>query len=305
MNSTKLNFHTPVLEEYDEVHSILAPHCEGSCQHSFVTMYTLREKYGDEICIANGILYTLRSHLCDDTYRVYLAPMGDGDMEAAFRNVLDDAHRYGKKVRFFTLTPSAVEFLREHFPEQFDFEEKRELAEYMCSTAVLSTFPGSALQRRRTEIRAFWRAYGERATVKPITKADHDDILAFETDWIRQNAGNHDTAALEQEARSIRQQLEHFDELHLSGVVMRLDGTVRGFGYGTALNEIFYDAMIEKADKDLLHAYRVMRTEAVKQCAMEQTYVNLEEDLGIEGLRRLKLMYQPEYLLNKYIATEK
>lgn len=301
----ELIFHTPLLEEYDAVHAILAPHCEGSCQHSFVTMFTLQEKYGDEICIADGFLYTLRSHLCDDTFRVYLAPLGDGDREAAFRNVIEDAHRHGKKVKFFTLTPSAVEFLQTHFPEQFDYEEDRNLAEYMYPTAVMSELSGGALVKRRREAHKFWSTYGERATVKPITREDHDEIIAFEVQWLEQNMEHHDTFSLEREAKSIRQQLAHFDELHLSGVVMRVDGVVRGFGYGTPLSDVFYDALIEKADKDLLFAYRVMRMESVKQCAMAQTYVNMEEDLGIEGLRSLKLLYQPEYLLNKYVVTEK
>lgn len=302
----ELVFHKLVLEEYDTVHAILAPHCEGSCQHSFVTMYTLQEKYGDEICIADGFLYTLRSHLCDDTYRVYLAPLGEGDREAAFRNVMEDAHRYGKKVKFFTLTPSAVEFLQAHFPEQFDYEENRELAEYFYFTERMAALPGGKLAKRRKEAHQFWNTYGDRATVKPITKDDHEEMIAFEARWLQQNNTlNHDMYSLERESKSIRQQLAHFDELHLSGVVMRVDGAVRGFSYGTTLSDIYYDALVEKADKDLVYPYRVLRVESVKQCAMEHTYVNLEEDLGIEGLRKLKTEYYPEYLLNKYIVTEK
>lgn len=300
-----LDFHFPELEEYDTVHPYLAEYGEGSCQHSFVTMYTLHEKYGDQICIQDSFVYTLRSHMCDDQYRVYLAPLGSGDREAAFRNILEDAHRFGKKAKFFSLTPSAAEFLQTHFPEQFDYQEDRDLAEYMYSTAVMSELSGSALVKRRREAHKFWSTYGDRATVKPITKQDHPEIIAFEVQWLQQNMEHHDTFALEREAKAIRQQLQYFDELHLSGVVLRLDEIVRGFGYGTPLSDTFYDALIEKADKDLLFPYRVLRMESVKQCAMSQTYVNMEEDVGVEGLRQLKLAYKPDYLLHKYVVTEK
>lgn len=301
----ELTFHLPALEEYDAVHPILAEYGEGSCQHSFVTMYTLREKYGDEICLLDGVVYTLRSHLCDDTHRVYLAPLGGGDREAAFRNVIEDAHRYGKKAKFFTLTPSAAEFLQKHFPERFDYEDDRNLAEYFYRTEQMANLPGGKLAKRRKEAHQFWNTYGDRATVKPITQEDHDEIIAFEVQWLQQNMEHHDTFSLEREAKFIRQQMAHFDDLHLSGVVMRVDGVVRGFSYGTTLSDRYYDALIEKADKELVYPYRVLRVESVRQCALDHTYVNLEEDLGIEGLRKLKTEYYPEYLLNKFIVTEK
>ena len=88
-------------------------------------------------------------------------------------------------------------------------------------------------------------------------------------------------------------------------VVLRLDGEVRGYGYGVRLSDLYYDALIEKGDKDLVYAYRVLRVESVRRCAMDCKYVNLEEDLGIPGLRALKNAYQPEFLMDKYVVTQR
>jgi hypothetical protein len=112
-------------------------------------------------------------------------------------------------------------------------------------------------------------------------------------------------AALQRESRMIESQLMNFDKMHLSGIVLRIDGQVYGFGYGTKLNDTCYDAIAEKGDRSVPHLYKVLRQEAVKQCALDCIWVNVEEDLGIQGLRELKFAYHPEYLLRKFIATER
>lgn len=277
---------------------------EGSCQHSFVTLYSLSEKYGDCVCERDGFLYVLRSRLCGDGYRVYLAPMGAGDRRAAFEAIFEDAREYGAKAKFVTLTRSAKEFVEEVFPGRFDCREEWDLAEYVYRTEAMAAFPGGKLAKRRKEVHHFWRVYGERATIRPLTAADFPEILAFEDEWLLENRENPELPALQREARAIRLQLEHFDDLHLSGVVLRLDGRVRGYGYGTKLSDSFYDALIEKGDRELEYAYRVLRQESVKQCCMDCAFVNLEEDVGVEGLRALKNAYQPDHLIEKYIVTE-
>ncbi len=102
----------------------------------------------------------------------------------------------------------------------------------------------------------------------------------------------------------IRLQIDHFDELRLSGVILRIDGEIRGFCYGTCLGDT-YDVIVEKADRDIPHSYKVLRQESTRQCAQGCAWVNMEEDLGLPGLRALKNAYKPDHLLNKFIVTER
>lgn len=292
------------LEDYDLIYSFTSKYGEGSCQHSFVSMYSMYEKYSDVICVEDETLYILRSNLCDRTHRVFLSPMGGKDMEKAFTRILDDTAGFGKKVKFITLTEDTALFLEKTFPGRFLIKEAPDLFEYIYRTDRMSTFSGRKLKKRRSEVNHFHTIYGDRASVDRITPADFPEIMEFESWWLRENQEDHDRLSLRREQRMIDFQLKYFDRLHLSGILVRIDGEVKGFGYGTKLSDSYYDAIIEKGDRKIPHIYKVLRSESVRQCAMDCTYVNMEEDLGIPGLRAVKMMYKPDFLIRKYIAVE-
>ncbi|MBR2835766.1 MAG: DUF2156 domain-containing protein [Coriobacteriales bacterium] len=298
---------TPVrLTDYDRIYAYTSRFGEGSCQHSPVSMYSLAEKYGDAVCEYDSVLFTLRNKLCSSKYRVYLAPLGDArSMGTAYAKIAGDAAAYGKKACFFTLTQAQTKVLEEALPGRFTISEDRDLAEYFYSTEVMASFSGHALQRKRGEIHAFWAAYSSRASVVPIQPSDMAEVLDFEHKWLAGNAQTHDAEALERESRMIELQMAYFDALHLCGVIAYIDGRICGFTYGTKLCENVFDAIIEKGSREVPHLYKVLRQELAKQCACGCTYINIEEDLGVEGLRAMKLAYHPHHLLRKYRATEK
>ena len=303
--TNSLTFLPVTWTDYDLIYPYTSAYGEGSCQHSPVSMVSLSEKYGDSFCIRDGFLYILRKHLCHEDYRVYMAPLGGGDIKQAFRTILADAQACGKKTKFMTLTEKHANLLRETYPDRFDITEDRNLAEYVYHTEKMGFFPGGKLKKRRNEVNAFWAQYGERAAVTRISSKDYEEILQFERQWLSENNETHDEYSLNREARMIEAQLDHFDSMHLSGIVLRIDGQVHGFGYGTKLSDSYYDAIVEKGDRAVPHIYKVLRQEAVKQCALDCDWVNVEEDLGIPGLRELKYAYQPEFLIMKYIAIER
>lgn len=298
-------FNSLTFNDYDKVYNYMSQYGEGSCQHSFVSMYILHEKYGDMICEKDGFLYVLRSHLEDEEYRVYLAPMGDGNLKEAYQNILDDAHHYNKKAKFITLTEKHKCFVEDNFPEVFETYFDRDLSEYIFSTEKMMTYPGKDMKKRRLEANSFRRTYEGRIDIKVIEESDFADILEFQKIWMEQNIENHDEEDLKREFRSIKIQFDNYDKLHLSGIVLRIDGAVQGYEVGTILNDNYYDAIIEKGNKELRHIHKVLRQEYCIRCVNPSKYYNIEEDLGIEGLRLMKNIYHPEFLLDKYVVNER
>jgi hypothetical protein len=65
------------------------------------------------------------------------------------------------------------------------------------------------------------------------------------------------------------------------------------------------DTHIEKALSGINGAYTAVMNEFAKDVSEDFTYINREEDLGIEGLRRSKRSYFPEFQIIKNTVTFK
>ena len=74
---------------------------------------------------------------------------------------------------------------------------------------------------------------------------------------------------------------------------------------GERLNSDTFCVHIEKADRSFDVIYTAINNLFVSSACEGYRYINREEDLGIEGLRKSKLSYHPVFLLNKYIIKFK
>ena len=285
---------------------------EGSCQHSFVSSFCLRSKYGDMFCEHDGFLYTLRSLKCTDTERVYLFPHGDRHnlfaVSQAVRNVIDDAHEHGAKVRFETLTAGAKDIVRSMFPGQFTAEYRRDYAEYIYTVNSMSTFAGAELAYKRRDYQRFLRDYEGRYEAARITPADIDAVREFQREWLEAKlSGTHDAEAAAQvmnEDDGIQIALDNFAVLGLSGITVKIDGKIKGYAYGAKLSDEYFNDINENCNHNIPNIYPFLRHELARLCCEGYKYINFEEDVGSESLRAAKNHYKPAFLIEKFILRE-
>ncbi|MBQ7593137.1 MAG: DUF2156 domain-containing protein [Synergistaceae bacterium] len=304
---------------------------EGSCQHSFVSSFCLAGKYGDMFCEHDNFLYTLRAKKCSDKERVYLFPHGKRDnLKLAMQNILDDAHAHNSHVKFETLTRRAMEIVSELFPGKFSvngnnelinsetltpevnyssIEGNRDFSEYVFSVENLVNLPGPALARKRQDVKKFFRDYEGHYEITRITPEHIDLIRNFQAQWFEKKSLSeydlsHD-ALLDHENEGIMTALDNFSALGLSGIILFIDGEVKGYAYGAPLSEKVFDGIVQKGDRNITNIYKVLTfAEATRLRSDGYEYLNMEEDLGIEGLRSMKTRYQPAYMIEKFILTE-
>ena len=304
-----LHFEPLTLERKNELLPLYHANNRDSCQHSFVSSFCMRGKYGDQVAVEDGVLYTLRAH-CQRPYeRVYLFPLCDLDDDEtvlrAVEAVLADAHGNGCAVSFETIVEPAAEALRRLFPGLFEIEEKRDYAEYLYTKEKLAFLAGHEMASKRHDLSTFERDYGGRYEVRPIrTPEQIEQIRQFQAWWKTEKQLREEDVQLELEDAAIRIGLEHFFELGLSGILVTIDGAIAGYTYGAPLSDTCYDVMIEKGDRRMTDIYKILNRDLVRQCCAGMTYINREEDLGVPGLRKAKLSYKPDRLLRKFVAKE-
>ena len=307
-----LDFQPITLGIKELVDSYTFKYGEGSCQHSFVSSWCLRHKYADTFCEHDGFLYTLRSGKSTDSERVYLFPLGSRDIHAvkdAVINVLADAHENNSRVKFETVTSWVNDVVMGLFPENFTSEYRRDLSEYVYETSKLATYAGPDMAYKRRDFMRFGRDYAGRAEARVITPEDIPAIREFQAQWLNSKLEGINDHILRKhmlgEDKAVQNALDDFAALGLTGVVVLIDGQVKGYAYGARLSEDYINEINENCDRSIPNIYPFAKHEFARLCCEGIKYINFEEDIGSASLRSAKNHYKPAFMTDKYILTEK
>ena len=122
--------------------------------------------------------------------------------------------------------------------------------------------------------------------------------------WCIQNKCLED-GHLTEEYCAVKRCFDHYDTLQLQGGLLRKDGEIIAYTMGEKLNSDTYVIHIEKAFSDIRGTYQMINrefAEVVHEKYPEIIYMNREEDVGQEGLRKAKLSYYPDDMEEKYQA---
>lgn len=194
--------------------------------------------------------------------------------------------------------------LEELYPNQFQIEYDRDRAEYIYEVERLSTLAGKKLHGKRNHINKFKGEYPN-WLYETITEENKEDCYTMLKQWGIDNQCEEDSEKIK-EQRVSENALKYREELGLVGGLIRLqpDGEVVAFSIGEVCNEDMFIVHIEKAFSNVQGAYPMINQQVLIHEASECKYVNREEDLGIEGLRKAKLSYKPSFLLEKGVVTK-
>ncbi len=233
----------------------------------------------------------------------YMMPVGEGDPTSAVRRIMADAEHEQQPFLMLGVCSNMRDVLETHFPEQFVFTANRDYADYVYLREDLATLKGKKFQAKRNHINRFRNTYPDYAYI-PITPQHIGECMKLEAEWCRANNCD-EQEGTGNERRALTYALHHFEELGLTGGMLQVEGKTVAFTFGMPINHDTFGIHVEKANTAIDGAYAMINHEFAARIPEQYTYLNREEDLGIEGLRKAKLSYQPVMLLEKYTARLK
>lgn len=291
----------------EEIESYLIKSGSEFSDYCFVDIFIWRDLYRAEYCIKDNYLF-LRKKVFPNSNYTYNAPLGEGRITEGLKYILQDTKQKKITPIITSISVKQKEELENTYPNKFNFEMKRDLADYVYKSEDLINLRGNKYNAKRNYVNRFLRNYINRWQYEEIEDRNKNDVLLFYNEWyskkLKENCRNinGNDYYFKSEKSAINYALDYFNELSLRGGILRVDGKVVAFAIGKQCTDKMFVIQFEKADKNIIGAYQMINQQfAIKNCNNIE-YINREEDLGIAGLRKAKLSYYPLFLGIKYEA---
>lgn len=293
-----MDFRKPTLKDKDLFLKYLKQDKRMGCEYAFTNILLWSEKYDVTFCEYEDMLF-LGS--CIDTDDMAFAYPFAKDTKKAINILKDYCKKQNRPLYLYGISEEMKSELEENFKDEFEFEEKRNSFDYIYNSTDLIELKGKKYHSKRNHINKFME---KEWSYEKITKDNIEDCLKMNEIWCIENDVANDKSK-QDEQEVVKNSFKYFEELGLVGGIIRQEGKVVAFSFGEEINDELFVVHVEKAFASVQGAYPIINQQLVKNEASQYKYINREEDLGIEGLRKAKLSYKPAILLTKYEAVLK
>ncbi len=294
-------FNPITIQDMDTLNKYLIPMKTRMCEHCFTDLFIWSGHYNTQFSIVDEFLYIRSGSNEGETF--YLAPIGTGDYSEAINAVINDAETNGTELRLIGINDDIKSKIESCASGVFEFTENRDSEEYIYNSSDLMNLTGKKYHAKRNYINRFINDYQDRYSFQPITEDNLGEVLAFHEKWCNQNECKADES-LRGEVCAVIAGLNNRIQLGLQTGVLYLDDDIIGYSFGTYKDDTLI-IHIEKADASIDGAYPMINKCMAMTYGEAVQYINREEDLGLEGLRKAKLSYHPVMLPKKYSAVLK
>ncbi len=288
-----IEFTCPTLSDYEKFAPFFFDEGELSCEMNFISIYVWKRIYENKFYLDDKTLI-FRSVADDGEGYVFSLPYGDLDYGMSL--IFEYCRHHAIAPNFWTSEGKRLEYFTKKYPN-FELVPQRDNFDYIYSREDLAALSGKKYHSKRNHISSFTKKYNW--TYEELTQDNREEFLAFSDKWYS-DRGIESDEGLKAEKKALREILDSEIEIPFKGALIRVDGRVVAITLGSPINEHTFDIHYEKADIDYPTAYAVINREFARNSLSDYKYINREDDLGLEGLRKAKLSYKPQIILPKY-----
>lgn len=307
-----MEFREITLEDRDWMRQLLGYSDNRATEFNFTVLFIWREIMNTKVARFRDFLLVRFIPQGAEAF-LYIFPAGKGtahELREAIEACMADAREQGTPFRMASVQQEQMEVLENLFPDKFSFEPVRNSFDYIYSAEDLAFLRGKKFQSKRNFVSRFRRMEGW--SYEPVGKGNLQECMEMSIKWCAKY-GCGKEPSMESEHCSVKNALENFEELGLSGGLLRLGGEVVAFTIAEKTNSDTLLVHIEKAYAHIVGAYPTISNEFLRNTIVTDEiagqlavkYINREDDAGDLGLREAKMQYHPLFLLEKYSVKEK
>ncbi len=264
-------------------------------EFSFTNLFIWRNCYQNKISCFQKFLCLLSDR--GETF--FFPPLGEGDVVECYWSLLQYLNGKGMSPKI-SRVPEAVVGQIDWKASGMKAELDRSQCDYVYLVQDLAELKGRKYHRKRNHIKQFQEKYSYQYI--PLTPEWVPQCLQLQVEWcdLRHCEAS---PGLRNESLAIKEAFTHFEKLEVKGGAILINGKVEAFTLGDPLNSETIVIHIEKANPAYEGLYPTINQAFLEHEGSGYTYVNREQDLGEEGLRKAKESYFPHHMVNKYTIT--
>ncbi|HHV29957.1 MAG TPA: DUF2156 domain-containing protein [Clostridium sp.] len=296
-----LNFKALELHDRELFYEYLKNYDFMTYEYSFLTLYIWRKMYNTEFAIVDDAIVVKKHTGANGTY--FMQPIGaDKNKIAGITSKLNTIRKGNPDFKYLygDVETAFLNQLNENFGELVTSHEDTNNFDYIFSCKDLIALSGSKYHRKKNQYNQFIKKYDYRIEIIQSHEVIRD-CIDLSLKWYDYKAL--DSEQLKNEQKAIIDILNNIELFNIKGIAVYADNEIAGFAIGEKLNDKMATIHFEKGNYSFSGIYPFLNKSLIETCFSEVEFINLQEDLGIDGLRRAKLAYQPIKLEKKYLVN--
>ena len=292
-----LKFHRLTLNSLPLIRPYLQNSNALSCDYTVGGIYMWIDYFKYHYCIYHDTLI-IKGVAEDDINRTaFSLPLGKMPLAEAVDVLREYCKHEGMALEFSAITERDVERFNELNPREV--YELKNWCDYLYDAEKFLTYAGNKMKKKRNHVNQFKNTYKD-WSISAIDEGNIDEVKRFMQDVCNEKS---DKILAEYERTQTRRVLDDYKVYRdiFDGIALRVAGNIVAIAIGEVQGNVLF-IHIEKTNHEYDGATETLNQTFIEymrsKCAFG--YVNLEEDVGDEGLKSSKLSYHPEIVLRKY-----
>lgn len=297
---SELNFRKPTLDDIDNIKRALKYVKHNACDYTTTNIVMWTDEYNTEIAFDDSDLY-IKYNV--DGMIFFGVPFVMAGIGKGIENLIKYTEDNNIELVIGDVEPEIFAIIDKIYPGQFKVNYQRDVADYVYNIKDMAELSGKKYHGKKNHINKFKKTY-DNWSYEKMSDDNADECIDMVKEWCVKNVCADDESKADEICIMINS-IKNRERLGLIGGLIRANDRIVAVTLGGAINAEMFDINFEKAFSDVPGAYPIINQQFIINELMDYKYVNREEDMGLDGLRKAKESYLPEFMVQKGLVTFK